>query len=81
MGIHPYWITFIFNGGRSESTTQEVVKMPSSSDASGSEPEASYSESVSSSDSSNNSESEYGYVENNYEVLFVPDENIMQINC
>ena len=57
--------------------------MPSSSDASGSEPEASYSEpvSLSSSDSSNDSESEYGYVENSYEVLFVPDENIMQINC
>ena len=27
------------------------------------------------------SESEFGYVENGYEVLFVADETIMQINC
>ena len=49
--------------------------MPSSSDATaGSELE-------SSSESSSDSDSESGYVLNSYEVLFVPDENITQINC
>ena len=55
--------------------------MHSSSDASGSQPEVNYSEPESSSESSNDSQSESAYVENSYEELFVPNENIMQKNC